>query len=356
MIVKTFQVLPLQAPLFSPFRIATGRHDALDNVLFRIELQDGTTGFGEAAVATHITGETVPQTRLNLTEAGLALIGGDISDFRSLLYSFREKFSGNHAALAAFEMAVLDAFTRAMKIPLWRLFGVKPVKLATDITIVIGTLDEAGVTAGDFYKRGFRMFKVKVGGDPQMDIERVLMVRKCAPQGAIIIDANQSFTAASMLKFLKKLKAKGVVPQLLEQPVKKDDWDGLKQLTRCSGIPVCADESVGSLKAAVVALKAGAVNAVNIKLMKSGFLEGEAIARLARARGAKLMIGAMMESALAITAGAHFAAGLGCFEFIDLDTTFFIKGAWARSPYLNARGEFDLGKAGPGTGVRPHVR
>jgi L-Ala-D/L-Glu epimerase / N-acetyl-D-glutamate racemase len=60
-----------------------------------------------------------------------------------------------------------------------------------------------------------------------------------------------------------------------------------------------------------------------------------------------------MESALSITASAHFAAGLGCFDFIDLDTTFFIKGELAHSPYLDDSGGFDLRSAGPGIGVEP---
>jgi L-alanine-DL-glutamate epimerase-like enolase superfamily enzyme len=85
--------------------------------------------------------------------------------------------------------------------------------------------------------------------------------------------------------------------------------------------------------------------------MKSGLLEGAEIARLAAAHGIALMLGAMMESALSISASAHFAAGLGCFDFIDLDTTFFITGDLARSPYLNDRGRFDLSQAGPGIGV-----
>ncbi|MEI8010929.1 MAG: dipeptide epimerase [Candidatus Omnitrophota bacterium] len=352
LIVKKVQVLSLHAPLCSPFRIATGQHDALENVLLRIELVDGIVGFGEAAVATHITGETIARTTDNLKESGAALVGEDIADYRSLLYSFQERFNGNHAGLAAFEMAVLDAFCCSMKIPLWRLFGGRPAKMSTDITVVIGSVEEAEAWTKDFYKRGFRSFKVKVGRDPDLDIERVKMVVKCAPRASIILDANQAFSASSMLKFLKALKAKGICPALLEQPVAKADWDGLRELTRVSGVPVCADESVGSLASAVFALKTGAVNAVNIKLMKSGFLEGAAIARLAQARGAKLMMGAMMESALAITAGAHLAAGLGGFEFIDLDTTFFIKGPHARSPYLNAKGQFDLSKASAGIGVK----
>ena len=88
--------------------------------------------------------------------------------------------------------------------------------------------------------------------------------------------------------------------------------------------------------------------------MKSGLLEGAEIARLASSHGMPLMLGAMMESALAITASAHFAAGLGCFDFMDLDTTFFIKGELAHSPYLDDSGRFDLHAAGPGIGVEPH--
>ena len=65
LIVKT-SVKFFQAPLNQPFRIATGQHDHLENILFTIELKDGTKGYGEAAVATHITGETIEQTLKNL--------------------------------------------------------------------------------------------------------------------------------------------------------------------------------------------------------------------------------------------------------------------------------------------------
>jgi L-alanine-DL-glutamate epimerase-like enolase superfamily enzyme len=89
--------------------------------------------------------------------------------------------------------------------------------------------------------------------------------------------------------------------------------------------------------------------------MKSGILEAEAIARAVRAAGLELMLGAMMESSLAITAAAHMAAGMGCFRFIDLDTTYFIKGPLARMPYLDGKGCFDLSCAGAGIGVIPRL-
>ena len=85
--------------------------------------------------------------------------------------------------------------------------------------------------------------------------------------------------------------------------------------------------------------------------MKSGILEGAAIARAARGAGMELMIGAMMESSLAITASAQVASGMGCFRFIDLDTTYFLRGPLARSPYLDGKGCFDLSAARAGIGV-----
>jgi L-alanine-DL-glutamate epimerase-like enolase superfamily enzyme len=172
----------------------------------------------------------------------------------------------------------------------------------------------------------------------------------------MILDANMGFTAGRMLAFLERLHRRGVRPVLLEQPVPKDDWAGLAAITAAlagSGTLVCADESVGSLAEARRAIDSRAVGAINVKAMKCGLLEGAEIARLASRHGIALMLGAMMESALAITASAHLAAGLGCCDFIDLDTTFFLAGDLARSPYLDAGGRFDLFRAGPGIGVEP---
>ena len=349
MIVEHMDVKVIEAGLITPFRIATGQHNTLKNVFVRLTLAGGVRGFGEAAVATHITGETLEDTVRHLKEASAVSIGEDISDYRAFLYAFRDKFAGNHAGLAA-----LDAWTRTLKVPLWKLFGERTVPLCSDITVVIGSLQEAKIFARAYARRGFKMFKVKVGKDHELDLARVIAVKKAAPRAGLVIDANQGFDATGMLKFLQELRRHKIVPRLLEQPVPRDDWDGLKRVTRGvkgSGILVCADESVGSLAAAVRAVREGAVTAINVKLMKSGILEGAAIARLGRAAGMELMIGAMMESALAITASAHMASGMGCFKFIDLDTTYFIKGALARSPYLDGKGCFDLSRARSGIGV-----
>jgi len=352
----------IRAPLVTPFRIATGQHDELANVFLRLRTTDGICGYGEAAVATHITGETVPVTLDNLQAAAVALRGRRIDDPEEVCREFSPAFVGNHSGLAALEMALLDVVSRVQGVPFYCLFAPAAAQepllsFATDITIVIGSLDEARTAARQFAERGFKSFKIKIGRDETLDLSRILAVREIAPDSELILDANMGFSADRMLALLDRLDTCGARPVLLEQPVPKHDWDGLAAITRAlagSGTLVCADESVGSLDDARRAIDSSAVSAINVKFMKSGILEGAQIARLASSQGIRLMLGAMMESALAITASAHFAAGLGCFDFIDLDTTFFLKGELAHSPYLDSSGRFDLHRAGHGIGVEPH--
>ena len=121
-VIKKAKASRLSAQLVSPFRTALGQHDILENVLFMIELNDGTKGFGEAGVAPHITGETFDQTLRSLSRAGEELVGQDASNFLRISSEFGEKLCANPCALAALETALLDALTRQWKIPLWKFF------------------------------------------------------------------------------------------------------------------------------------------------------------------------------------------------------------------------------------------
>ncbi|MBF0570723.1 MAG: dipeptide epimerase [Candidatus Omnitrophica bacterium] len=352
LIVKT-SVKFFQAPLFQPFRVACGQHDRLENILFAIELQDGTKGYGEAAVATHITAETLEQTLKNLKSTALWLKGRSIGDYLNISAHLHERLVANQSALAAVEMAVFDALTRHLGVPLWRLWASKPKRLRTDVTIVIADIRETTANAKAFYQDGFRAFKIKIGRDMDMDFKRVTTVCRLAPRSQIILDANQGYSARQTLQFLKSLRNVGIVPDLIEQPVPKADWEALKQVTRESKVCVCADESASSLKDALRIIKEKAAGAINVKIMKTGLVHAFEISRLAHAAGIKLMIGGMMESNLAMTASAHLAAGLGYFDFIDLDTPFFIKGESARNPFLSSDGVYDLSKVKSGIGIIP---
>jgi len=125
------------------------------------------------------------------------------------------------------------------------------------------------------------------------------------------------------------------MPILVEQPVPGDDLRGLGELARNAGVPVAADESVTSAADAYRIAAEGLAQVVNIKPMKCGMVEALSIAAAARASGLQLMVGGMVEARLAMSASACFAAGVGGFSFVDLDTPLFL----AEDPFIGGYAE-----------------
>ncbi|MFA6583108.1 MAG: dipeptide epimerase [Elusimicrobiaceae bacterium] len=355
-IIKKVSVRPLVAALNQPFKIASGAHTRLDNAFIELETASGVRGWGEAAPASHITGETAEATLSALKTIAHDLKGADCADYVKVLYSLREKYADNPCAVAGAEMAVLDALCRNVRIPFRAFFGSGREDLRIDMTVVIGSVDEAAVNAAAIYKRGIRAFKIKVGGDFDLDLNRVLAVNEVSGGCPVYLDANEGFSAEDSLGFLKTLKKHGVVPAFYEQPVPRGDWDGLKKVSRYArtiGCCVGTDETVQKLPDAVRVIKEKAACGINIKTMKFGFLGSRELARLALGAGLKLMIGGMMESALSMTASAHLASGIGGFSFIDLDTPLFVKDKIMAGSPLASDGVYKLGKIRAGIGVSP---
>ena len=290
-----------RARLNQPFKIATGAHAILENVLFSIELEDGTKGYGEAPVATHITGETVQKTLANLKKCAEKIRGRNLHDYSKFYPSWERLFKKNKCGMAAAEMAVLDALTRYLKIPLWKCFGNRPEILKTDLTIVIGTPKEAATAAKRIHKLGIRTLKIKIGKDHDLDLERVCLAAKASPKSGIYLDANQGYDSAGALRFLDQLAQEKIYPVLIEQPVPKDDFKGLVEVSRKTNVTVCADESASSVEDIRKLARLGFRGAVNIKFVKFGIRGAAEAVSAAKDAGFQLMMGVMMESPLAST-------------------------------------------------------
>ena len=180
LIVKT-SVKFFQAPLYQPFRVASGQHDHLENILFTIELKDGTKGHGEAAVATHITGETIEQTLKNLKGIAIWLKGKAIEDYLEFRRNLHERLPHNKSAVAAVEMAIFDALTRYLRIPLWRLWTQVQSACVQISPLSLRISKRPRTRAKAFKTQGFRAFKIKIGRDMDMDFKRVEAVCGIAP-------------------------------------------------------------------------------------------------------------------------------------------------------------------------------
>jgi L-alanine-DL-glutamate epimerase-like enolase superfamily enzyme len=156
------------------------------------------------------------------------------------------------------------------------------------------------------------------------DLARISAILEAAPGSPLILDGNAAMDRQQASVLVKGLKSRGVTPALLEQWLPKADLEGMRSLGEESGWTVAADESVATAEEAHLAVRARAAGVFNIKLMKAGVVQALEVASIARAAGVGLMIGGNIESILAMTMSACFAAGLGGFEFADLDTPFFL--------------------------------
>ncbi len=323
--IRALSVERLDIPLRAPFGIAGGAQELARNLLVTLELADGTRGYGEAAPFPAFNGETQASALAAIEAVRPRIEGADAREWRAIAAMLRETIGNVGSARCAIETAVLDALTRRAGMPLYVFFGGASNALETDMTITTGTVEEAAVAAREILGRGIRVIKVKIGaGDLVLDLARIGAIHAVAPDAPLILDGNGGMSADTTLALLGALRVQGLRPALLEQPVPADDREGLRQLTRWSGVPVAADESAASAASVLRLAAERAADVINIKLMKCGVVEALEIAAIARAAGLGLMIGGMVESMLAMTMSAHFAAGLGGFSFVDLDTPMFL--------------------------------
>jgi len=326
-LVRSLRVAPLNIALHAPFGISRGALATAANALVAVELSDGTLGHGEAAPFEAYNGETQSAAIGALSRAAAWLPGRDAADWRVIAADFRAwGGSGCGAARCALETALVDAVARRERMPLWRVFGGAGTELTTDMTVTTGSPADAAQAARAIRRRGIRAIKAKVGGPggAAADLERISAILEAAPGSPLILDGNAGMDRRRAGELVGALRSRGITPALLEQWLPADDLEGMRSLGAESGWRVAADEGVATAEDAARAVAARAATVFNVKLMKSGVAEALSVVSIAREAGIGLMIGGNIESVLGMTMSACFAAGLGGFEFADLDTPFFM--------------------------------
>lgn len=326
--ISRIDIYPLDVSLINPFKIAVVNHTSLKNAAVKVTLTDGSTGWGEAPTLPPVTAEDQAIALSALHEQAPNLIGQDAEEWRRIASKMKESIPDYPAVRCGLEMACLDALTHSLKLPLYQFFGGATNHVMTDITIPICAPELAEQLASQYQQQGFKIIKTKIGSDMDADIKRIEAIRRGFPNCHLLLDANMGFTADQSLQMLATLRRYDMEPVLLEQPVAREDWEGLTKVSREAGIPIAADESCRSIEDAMRITKGGMAQVINIKLSKCGVAEAFDIAATARKYDIGLMIGAMVETRIAIGFGAHFTAGIGGFEWVDLDTSLLL----ARDP------------------------
>lgn len=320
-VIERIDYWPMDIPLTDPFVVATGSRTVAETLFVRLTLSDGTQGYGEAAPFPEVGGETRTASLAAVDRLGRTMLGHPADQFKDIARALTERAPCQPAARCALETALLDAYCRARELPMWAFWGGEDVREhETDITIPIETPKKTLALARGWYAKGFRLFKMKIGKDADEDVRRLEAVHRELPGVAFIGDGNQGFSREECLSFVSGVAAFGGRLVLLEQPLDREDLDGLAEIRRKTGISVAADESVRSLSDARQVIKLGAADYVNIKIMKTGLFEAHEIAAFTLASGLKLMIGGMVETRMAMGCSFSLVLGMKGFEVLDLDT------------------------------------
>lgn len=319
--IRKISLFPLKIPLIEPFIISLGPLTHAENVVIRMETVDGLIGWGECSPFRTIHGETIKTCLTIGEEIARQVIGGELETPEALLSLMDRSIFGNSSIKSAFDIAFHDLLAQQQQLPIYRMLGGTSVRsLFTDYTISLSSKEKMMDDARTILEKGFPVIKVKLGGEPTEDIERIRAIRTVIGKTITLrIDANQGWTKQGALIALKGIADFGV--EHCEEPLPRWQYRDLPEVREHSTIPIMADESCCTEFDAEKLSALNACSGINIKLGKSsGFVRAQRIASIAKSSGFTMQVGGFLESRLGFTAAAHFAMAHPEINCIDFDT------------------------------------
>jgi L-alanine-DL-glutamate epimerase-like enolase superfamily enzyme len=342
----------ISAPLHTPFVTALRRTTTAESLIVEIVDSDGRRGFGEAPQVWQVTGASIAGSQACVEEMfAPILLGADPDDLAGLCRRVAKAVVGNESAKSAADIALHDLAARRLGIPLARLLGGTNLKVETDVTLSAGEVDGLIAAAKQRIADGFTVLKLKVGTDAAGDLARIRAVCEAAgPQARVRLDANQGWTPREAVRIINAMDDLPI--ELVEQPVKREDLDGLAHVTQHTSIPILADETVFTVRELTEVIKRRAADMVNVKLAKCGGLtNARTLLELARAHDMGTCVGSMMETAIGIGAAASLVAAQPTTLVSDLDAAW-----WLASSPIQGGPVYDGGvltlPSEPGLGAR----
>lgn len=324
-------------PFQHPFTISRGTKTHQPTLVVKLE-DKGFCGYGEAPAITyyHIPVEKM----IADLEAKRPMIEKfALTDPQRYWHYLHHLLPDNSFLVCALDIACWDLYGRMAGKPLYSLWGLDPAKRpATDFTIGIDTVEKM---VAKMKEKPWPIYKIKLGVPDDLAIMEALMKHTDA---VFRVDANAGWTLEEALQKIPRLAEMGV--EFVEQPLAKDNREGMKILFRESPLPLMADESC--VKEEDVDACAGHFHGINIKLTKcSGITPARRMIQRAKALGMKVMVGSMNESSIGSAAIAHLLPEL---DYVDMDGPLLLTEDLATGLSFDADGKAIIPNR-PGLGV-----
>ena len=296
----------INLPFKYPFTISKGTKTHQSSLIVRLDYF-GQTGYGEAPAINYYD-ITVEKMIADIEEKKVFIEKFSLSDPERYWHYLHHLFPKNPFLVCALDMAAWDIYGKMKRQQLHQLWGLDTANSPiTDFTIGI---DSVEMMVKKMIEQSWPIYKIKVGFEG--DVEMVAALRK-KTDAVFRVDANAAWTFDEALHKIPLLKELGV--EMVEQPLAKDDWTGMKTLYENAVLPLFADESC--VKEEDVLMCQNYFHGVNIKLTKcSGITPAKRMIAKAKELGLQVMVGCMNESSVGTAAIAQLAPLLDC---VDMD-------------------------------------
>lgn len=327
-------------PLKTPFKTALREATHSQSLYVKIYCTNGIIGIGECTETIAITGESLSSQRYIIENFFIPrLQNRNILEYESLLSELHLLAPNNYSAKAAVDCAIYDCVSQFYQLPIYQLLGGKSKELLTSVTVSLNNLDQMIKQTRNYLEHGYKLLKLKLGNEIEKDIERFIELSRVVPEDVIFrIDANQGWTFKEAWRFINETHVYHHKIQFLEQPVHKLQLQELKQLKNETPISIMADESIFDCYEAKVALELGAMDAINIKLMKCGGIsQAMQLANLAKIYQVPCMLGCMLETEVAIYYAIQVAYSNSNIDYVDLDSPLLINHPLQKLNYINGK-------------------
>ncbi len=351
--IKSIKSWKENLELTRPYTIAFKTIKSVENCFVAIELENGIVGLGAGNPSFQVVGESIEDTENTLAIANIEwLENRKITDFYALCREVQIVCKNRPGAAAALDIALHDAFTQYLNVPLAGFLGQKFNSLPTSITIGIKSIEESLEEAKEYFNRGFRYLKIKLGKSLDQDLELLEKLREAYKTSIHLrIDANQGYNKDQLIKFFHQTRDLNL--ELIEQPLPAKNVQELKSLPKEVKKVIAADESLISPKDALN-LNNGekACDIFNIKLMKCGGInQARIIAQIADITNTELMWGCNDESIISITAALHTAFSSNKTKYLDLDGSLDLAKDIVEGGFIINKGNMSINEQ-PGLGLK----
>ena len=323
-------------PFRYPFTISKGTKTHQPTFVTALEFA-GITGYGEAPAITYYD-ISVDKMISDLTAKKMLVEKYAFTEPERYWHYLHHLFPKNPFLVCALDISAWDIFGQLHGKPLYRVFGGEWEKRPmTDYTIGIDSIEKM---IAKMLEKPWPIYKIKLGTPQDIGIMEALRKHSNA---VFRVDANAGWTVDEALSILPVLKDLGV--ELVEQPLAKDDFEGMRRVYEASPIPLFADESC--VFEHDVKKCAGHFHGINIKLTKcSGITPAIRMIKEAKSLGLQTMIGCMNESTIGSAAIAHLSPLV---DFLDMDGPLLLAEDLATGITYNS-GTFDVTHL-PGLGI-----